>query len=177
MPEVENGASQLGDVVAAVRAASEGVALVTLAELQSRFPDTEIQNLLPSPDYADLKALKGDSETYYFSTLSMSESYAQYLFRVEEKNPLRMVAETVREDSRIYPRPTPLRSFQEPPFNLSEEELRSMLDRFGPGTGTEDIRSGAASNGVLYLYSSLYLEPGHAEGLIEWNEVERWNNP
>lgn len=139
--------------------------------------ETSIAELLPHPDYTDVRRLDGESDSYFFSTLSVTESYARYLYRVEEKNPLRLIADTVREESRIYPRPTPLRYFKEPPFRLSDGELEALVAQFGPDTGTADIAAFPASNGELYLFSTDHLEKVHGESLVEYYEVERWQNP
>jgi hypothetical protein len=173
--EAENAAR--ASLVEIVRADSAAIRLTTRTSLEARFPDAQVSDLIPCGDYSDVQRLDGESEAYYFSTLSITESYARRLFRIEERNPLRLIAETVREESRIYPRPTAARSFQESPFSIAEAEIFELVGRFGPETGTEDIRAHKASNGALYLYSIAHLTQAHAEGLIEYEEIDRWNNP
>ncbi len=185
----ETGNKDFGpELIEVIRKSSEAARLETKAHLLELFPEADVDLSLGvdgessgdgscSSDYSDLRILSGSEDAYYFSVLSMSETYARYLFRIEEKNLPRLVADTVREESRIYPRPTPARTFSSAPFSISEPELLKIIDLFGSDAETEDLRSYRASNGALYLYSSRYFEPVHAESLVEWDEVERWNNP
>lgn len=126
---------------------------------------------------SDLKRMDGREETYFFSDLGMTRSYAAYLFRLEEKDLVGLVLETVREDSRVYPRPTPLDFFRAPPFGLGPEQVEDILSRIRERGDCTDIRESRASNGARYLYSTLHLSPGHAEALTEWNEVGQAENP
>lgn len=125
----------------------------------------------------DLKRMDGRGETYFFSDLYMTRAYAAYLFRLEEKDLEGLVVETVREDSRIYPRPTPLDFFGASPFGLVPEQVEDILARIRERRDCGDIQESRASNGARYLYSTLHLSPGHAEALTEWNEVGQAENP
>lgn len=125
----------------------------------------------------DLKRMDGRVETYFFSELAMTRAYAAYLFRLAEKDLVGLVLETVREDSRIYPRPTPLDFFRASPFGLNPEQVEDILSRIRERGDCGDIRESRASNGARYLYSTLYLTVAHAEALTEWNEVGQAENP
>lgn len=160
-----------------IRKDSAGTRLTLLEEIEARYPDAPVRDLLPSRDYSDIRRLDGERGCYYFSVLSITESYARHLYRIEERNPVNLIAETVREESRIYPRPTALKSFREPPFLVPETELSALASRMGTEPETEDIVLVSASNGAPYLYSTRHLEKVHAEALVEYYEVERWNNP
>lgn len=128
-----------------------------------------------APD--DIKMMRGKDGPYYFSELSMTAAYAKHLFRVAEKDPPRLVAETARDESRIYPRPASLGSLLEPPFSLSADELARALAEIAERPEYADIRRCAASNGDEYVYSDAHLSPAHAESLAEWASVGEKDNP
>lgn len=163
----------------AIRKDSGAFAVSSRDRLEALFPGAEVDSLLAgaASDLPDIARIAGASTVYYYSTASMTESYATNLARVEEKDPLNLVAQTVRDDSRIYPRPTALKSFHEAPWRLGQTEMASVLLKLGREAGVEDIQSCTASNGAVYLYSTKFLTPDHATGLTEYYEVERWNNP
>jgi len=169
----------VADLAKIVREDSARALLTRDSLLRGTYPDADISALLAEPgtEYSDLAKIEGKADLYRYSTLSMSESYARHLARIEDKDPLRLVAETVRDNSRIYPRPTKALSFSEPPFMLSPSDLAPILLRLGREEGTADILSCKTSNGILYLYSNTYLTDAHAQGLAEYFEVERWQNP
>ncbi len=170
-------------LVAAIRAASSEIRLTRLSELASSFPEAAaapggLARLLEESGAADLRRMAGEGgEAYYFSADSMTEAYALHLFRVEERDPVRLVADTVRDESRVYPRPTDLRVFSEPPFSLPEREVSEVLARIAMRPDTADIKTLRASNGAPYLFSDRYLDPAHAASLVEWIEVLQKENP
>ncbi len=125
----------------------------------------------------DLKERKGkDGLSRYYSSLAMSEAYATLLIRKEE-NPLLMMAEVIRENSAVYPRPIPLAIFMEPPFDLTHEEILECLRKMGGQTEYQDIAQTTTSIGTIYLYSNQHLEPDYASMLAEWLDVGQANNP
>jgi hypothetical protein len=166
------------EIVAAIRAESAATRLVTKAELEKRFPGSDIAaTLYEAVDSADVLVIEGSRADYYFSSLSMTENYATYLARLAENDPLRLVADTVRDESRIYPRTTALSTFAEAPFLMPPWKVREIVDRLAGNPEFSDIQSCAASNGAVYLYSTQYLDRAYAEGLTEWNEVGKAMNP
>ncbi|HWR11352.1 MAG TPA: hypothetical protein VN445_06000 [Rectinemataceae bacterium] len=169
------------------RAESADGRLTSLSALASRFPPPEELREVPGfsiasaiaevPDADDLKKIEGSSGLWYFSETSMTGAYALHLLRTEEKDPLRLIAETVRDESRIYPRPTDLMFFTDPPFSMNEKELRQALGGMELRPDMRDIRRCVASNGAMYLYSTQYLGETLAETLAEWIEVGQRQNP
>lgn len=178
MSEEEKKAVDPAQIVAAIRAESAATRLVTRKELEERFPDTEISSRLAGArDSADVMYIEGAKGVYYFSTLSMTESYATYLARLAENDPLRLIADTVRDESRIYPRTTAISVFGEVPFLMPPWKIKDLVASLGSNPEFADIQSCAASNGAVYLYSTKYIDKAYAEGLTEWNEVGRTLNP
>jgi hypothetical protein len=125
----------------------------------------------------DLKPICSKSGTwFYYSSLFMSEPYARILLHKQE-GAADLIANTVREDSDRYPRPTPLDVFKEAPFDLSQEELLSCLEGMSQREEFQDIRKVSSSVGHVFLYSSKYLDRDYALMLSEWIDVGQFENP
>jgi hypothetical protein len=140
------------------------------AEASSIFEETLQRN-------EDLRERKGkDGLSRYYSSLTMSEAYATLLARKEE-DLLLMMAEIIRENSAIYPRPVPLAIFMESPFDLSQEEIVECLEKMGQQAECQDIAQTTTSIGTIFLYSSQHMDPDHASMLAEWLDVGQANNP
>jgi len=125
----------------------------------------------------DIRMMRGTLDTYYFSDRSITESYAKHLFRLAERDPARLIADTTRDESKTYPRPTPTTTFTDPPFNMADAELEAALAAMATDPQYKDICRVQASNGDAYLYSSEHLTEGHAAGLAEWASVGEKENP
>jgi len=125
----------------------------------------------------DLRERKGQGGvSRYYSSLAMSETYATLLIR-KEGDFLLMMAEVIRENSAIYPRPVPLDIFMEPPFDLAREKIFECLKKMGEQAEYRDIAQTTTSVGTIFLYSSRHLDPDHASMLAEWVDVGQANNP
>ena len=110
-----------------------------------------------------------------FSIRHLSESYARLLTRKE--SPLLLMAETVRENSALYPRPLPLDIFEEPPFELSDDEIQACLKQMADDPDFRDIACTTSSAGTIFLFSTRHLEPGYAAFLAESLDVMVIHNP
>jgi hypothetical protein len=125
----------------------------------------------------DLRQAAGrDGFIHYYSNRTMTDAYAGILF-LKQDDPLRMMAETIRNNSRIYPRPIPLNTFAESPFDLTREEIEACLQRMAGDETYRDIARTQTSIGTHFLYSTLHLEPDHASMLAEWYDVGQAQNP
>ena len=124
----------------------------------------------------DLKELPGeDGVPRYYSDQFMSETYARILSG-KEGDPLQLIAEIVRENSALYPRPVPLHTFQDAPFGLTETELQACLEQMAGRDTYKDIGQTITSWGTAFLFSSLHLDPAHTSMLAEWYDVGRFHN-
>ncbi len=106
-----------------------------------------------------------DGKTYYHYRPLLSSSYARILSA--QGNPLEQLRDTVRENSRVYPRPVALELFQNPPFNMTAEQLEEILHRLADDGDSQDIRYTQTSVGSIYLYSRKYLTDEYADFLAE----------
>lgn len=167
-----------------VRDNSIEVRLTNAEEFLEEPINLEAEEIIPSinelrerEENEDICTIKGTKSIYLYSEEHISHNYANSLARVEEKDLLKLVAETVREESKLYPRPTPSRTFTLKPFNITKEELKEILSQLKTKEEYEDIKEVRASNGALYLYSERHMTKIYANSLAEWDEVERHENP
>jgi hypothetical protein len=132
------------------------------------------QTLLENQDIHEIPGRKGAS--HYYSERSMSGTYAGIL-ALKSENPLWLIAEVVRENSRVYPSPVPLVRFREAPFDLSPAIMSECLAALRDEEEYRDIELTTTSAGTTFLYSSLHLSADYAAILAEWMDVGQADNP
>jgi hypothetical protein len=140
---------------------------------------TDFKSLLGEviQENSDLKEIFTENgAAYYYSTRSLSETYAGILITKEE-GPLQVIALVVRDNSKIYPRPVPLDIFTMSPFDLTQKEIQDCLAKIRDQEEYKDIARTTTSVGTVFLYSSRHLEPDYAFTLAEWLDVGQVNNP
>jgi len=113
---------------------------------------------------------------HYYSIENMTERYANILIQ-KEGDPLVLIAEMIRENSKIYPRPTPLDVFAKSPFGFAQEEIFYHIRKMAEQEEYQDIQQTTTSIGTVFLFSTLYLDPDYATFLAEWIDVGQVNNP
>jgi len=125
----------------------------------------------------DIKVVLDDSgDAFYFSEQFMTGAYARVLL-LKYQGPLKMMAEVIREHSRLYPRPVPLALFQCAPFNLDNDEIVLCLKEMIGKLPYRDIERLTTSIGNVFAYSTDHLDPGYAAMLAEWVDVGLVENP
>ena len=130
-----------------------------------------------SRGYDDLRTVPPlEGSTRYYSIHFMTETYARLLVQ-REGDPLQLIAEIVRENSALYPRPFPLGAFERSPFAMTRGEIQQCLDRMSRLAAYQDIAGTTTSAGNTFLYSTLHLDPGYAATLAEWTDVGQHDNP
>lgn len=127
------------------------------------------------PERAVARIVSWDKVTYYHYKPLLSSSYARLLSA--QNNPVELVRDTVRENSRIYPRPISLGCFEDMPFNLKPEEIETVLKVLHDDPDSQDIRFTQTSIGTVFLYSTLYLEDDYADFLAEQIDVGMDDSP
>ena len=178
-------------ITAMIRESSEAGHLISESEILRRVagqhlfisqpgdPAEEAGNIIKkvvdgNEDIQELTAQDGSRR--YYSSLFLTKAYAMILLQ-KEGDLLRLIAETVRENSAVYPRPVPLDIFRQPPFDLTPQEILKDLERMGVEEEYRDILPTTTSASRVFLYSTLYMEPEHASMLAEWLDVGQFNNP
>ena len=146
-----------------------------VAEGEAATAQAVLQNLVVShPDISLVRSASGDS--FYFSDRFMTCSYAN-LLALREAGFLQMMAEVIREHSRIYPRPVPLSLFESSPFNLSGEQAGAGLKEMKESKLYSDIAQITTSVGNIFAYSTSHLDHRYAAMLAEWIDVGQAENP
>ncbi len=178
-------------IAAMIRQSSEASQLIAESEILRRMADQHLlisQAADPAEEVGDIlkKVVDGSEDLHelaaqdgsrrYYSSHFMTEAYAMILLQ-KLGDHLRLIAETVRENSSVYPRPVPLDIFTQPPFDLTHQEVLNDLERMGAEEEYQDIVPTTTSASRVFLYSTLYLEPEHASMLAEWLDVGQFNNP
>ena len=143
-------------------------------EVPTALDEILVAALTAHPDLVPVEG--GAGERRFYSSQFMTQAYAALLLR-KEGEPLRLIAETVRENSALYPRPLPLGAFEQPPFSLTREEILSCLRRMAGDDAYRDIARTRTSAGNEYVYSTAHLEADHAASLAEWIDVGQYDNP
>ncbi|MDO4937275.1 MAG: hypothetical protein Q4E62_05095 [Sutterellaceae bacterium] len=125
--------------------------------------------------YGVARLVSWDKVTYYHYKPLLSASYARLLSA--QNNPAELVRDTVRENSRIYPRPIAIGCFEDMPFNLKPEEIETVLEVLNNDPDSQDIRFTQTSIGTVFLYSNKYLEDDYADYLAEYIDVGMDESP
>ena len=134
--------------------------------------------LLDDERYADLRSVSNvRGSRYLYSEDHMTTTYANVLARAEASDPLGTIVTTVREESRIYPRPTTLTTFAAPVFNINAGDLERYANEIVSQPEYADIKLVRASNGAIYLYSQQFLNADWVKTTVEWEEVGKYQNP
>lgn len=134
-----------------------------------------IKKLKESESAKDIDIIIGKIEVYFYSKDYISNTYRDMLFNLKEKNIEEVIVEIVRNESKIYPRPTSLDIFRLAPFK--RDDIDNLLEEILKNKKYMDIKIVQASNGAKYLYSDIHMTLGHAKGLCEWVEVGQFENP
>lgn len=143
---------------------------------RSAYSPDEIQK---DPRYEDIKTVTaGTGEMFFYSTRHISDYYALVLARVAAKDACVLIAETVRDESRIYPRPTCIMLFLERPFSVKEDDLEAVVRNTLERPEFSDIKAMIhPATGAVYLYSNKYLDGERAFMKMDYEEVIRPANP
>ena len=136
-----------------------------------------IDELKEKEEFNDIRVVKREGSIFLYSEDFISNNYAKMMIMVEEKDLRKLIANTVREESKAYPRPTGVKLFSYDPFKLSLDDLKQVLKQMESMEEYRDIKQVQTSNKKLYLYSERFMTRQHAKSLAEWIEVGRFNNP
>ena len=172
-------AETLEMLVLKVRAASRTGTVIQLSKV---WPGPEndfigLSQVQGGTEFRDIKLIGESGQTYVYSELHMTRSYAEAAALACDTDVCHMIAETVRRDSRTYPRPTPVAVFEAPPFLLPRDTISKAVEEISGIGAYSDIRLLRTSDESLFLYSSFHMNPGHAQSVAEWIAVGQLQNP
>jgi len=94
-----------------------------------------------------------------------------------DKDLLSSIAEMVRQNSALYPRPIPLSLLATSPFELTQREIQACLQEMKDQEPYKDIAQTTTSLGSVFLYSTRHLDGDYASMLAEWLDVGQFDNP
>jgi hypothetical protein len=154
-------------------------ALTPLNAMFRLFPDlkpvkicsllNEMQTQVPYRDIKTVSAFSG--EMYLYCELHITDKYAALLVRSAVNDACSTIAEMVREDSRIYPRPTRISIFTSQVYGIPPATLQPCIVRVLNSPEYSDIRKLVHPESESeYLYSNLHLNEEHAYSLMKWLE-------
>ncbi len=125
--------------------------------------------------YQDIKQLTGPTGlAYLHSDTTMTHNYANLLARIETNDTCALIAETVREESQIYPRPTKVELFYAPIFKIDPDQMEMVVEQTLKRPEYQDIKKVVASTQAVYLYSAKYMVAPQVERWVQYQEVERF---
>lgn len=148
--------------------------LVEPVEIKEEELDNKIQEILGIEKYSDIQWIKGKENSYLYSDQYIVTVYAEKMVSRLENDIYGLIANSVRRDSKIYPRPTPYKEFYLAPYKLTHEELANVLKEMEQIEEFKDIKLIYASTNELYIYSDLFLSEVYASSLAEWLEVGQY---
>lgn len=174
-------AQKTAELLDLIRQHSHRGELVKITDLSfdEDFPDEDREEVLARLQaIEEIKRLEAsDGRVFLYSSVLMVDKYANILLQREENDPKLLIAETVREESKLYPRPTPVSIFTLAPFKIPQQILDTVIaELVADEEDYADIKESVASTGTRFLYSERHLEKQYAEYLIEWQEVGQYEN-
>jgi hypothetical protein len=170
-----------------VRADSQDrVKLTPAGDLQELIPEQErykiaaiLKGMQEEATYADIKMITASNgHVFFYSDWHMSNYYALALSRAAAKDHCATIAAMVRDESRIYPRPTCVQFFMEDLFGIPPCDLKAIVEEMLKKPEFSDIKKIVhPATGGVYLYSDRHLKQHMAAVLVDWQEVGRDANP
>jgi hypothetical protein len=175
-------------LASAIRSDSrDGVRLTPVSEIYAMAPDTDpaiidvlLKGMPSEARYADIRKIKAvDGAVYYHCETYLTESYAVTLLLAMAGDHLATIAETIREESRIYPRTTNTAIFRDQQvYGIPPEDLDTVLWRLLRDPEYADIkRIVHPVTRAIHLYSETYIAEASAWAMMDWEEVGRASNP
>jgi len=163
------------------------IALTPVDDIYAQAPDTDpkiidvlLKGMQAEARFADIKTVTDSNGNVYFhSDKYLVDSYAVTLLMAMAGDYSATIAETVREDSKIYPRTTNVAIFREQQvYGIPPNELEVFIEDILRKPEYSDIKQIVhPSTGAVHLYSDRYISEDSAWAMMDWEEVGRANNP
>lgn len=110
---------------------------------------------------------------YLHAQYILSVPFAKLLLRTQANDPKHLIAEAVRENAELWPRPTPASFFSDTPlFGMTAAQVTGFIADIMADMVYADVKLVTASNGAVYLYSDRFMEEPVALRMAEWVEVD-----
>ena len=175
-------------LASAIRADSrDNVKLTSVGTLYALAPDADpaitdaLLELMPAEArFADIKKVTASNgNVYYHSDRYLVGSYAVTLLLAMSGDHCATIAETVREESRIYPRTTNAAIFREQQvYGIPPADLEAIITDTLRRPEYADLRRIVhPATGAVHLYSGRFISDDRAWAMMDWEEVGRADNP
>lgn len=172
----------------AIRADSLNVVKLTpLGALYALAPDTDakivdalLKGMQTESRFSDIKTVTASNgDVYFHSDKYLVGNYAVTLLMAMAGDHCVTIAETVREESRVYPRTTNVNIFREQQvYGIPPDDLEAIVADTLRKPEYADIRKIVhPSTGSVHLYSDRYINEERAWEMMDWEEVGRAANP
>lgn len=153
--------------------------LTTLRALYDLWPELQtaqvcalLNEMQAQPAYRDLKTISSLSgELFLYSELHMTGNYAALLVKAAMNDACATIVSTVREESRIYPRPTKISVFSSHAYGIQAASLQPCIVKILNNPLYFDIRKMVhPDTEAVYLYSTQHLTEEQASTMMRWLE-------
>ncbi|MEI7670962.1 MAG: hypothetical protein WCK00_02495 [Deltaproteobacteria bacterium] len=172
----------------AIRADSrDNVKLTPIGALYAMAPDADpaivdtlLKEMRTDARFADIQIVTASNgDVYFHSDNYLVGNYAVTLLMAMAGDHCVTIVETVREESRIYPRTTNAAIFHEQQvYGVPPGDLEAVITDILQRSEFADIkRIVHPSTRAVHLYSDRYITEGSAWAMMDWEEVGRANNP
>lgn len=155
------------------------ISLTPLNAIYALWPELQtvkicsILNEMPAQEcYADVKTVSACSGALYlYCDRHITDKYAVLLARTAVNDTCTAIAQTVREESRIYPRPINITAFTSQIFGIPPASLQPCIVRVLNLPEFSDIRKLVhPDTQAVYLYSNQYINEDQAFSVMKWLE-------
>ena len=175
-------------LASAIRADSLNlVKLTPLGALYALAPDTDtkivdalLKGMQTEARFADIRMVTASNgDVYFHSDKYLVGNYAVTLLMAMAGDHCATIAETVREESRVYPRTTTVKIFREQQvYGIPAIEVEAIVAEMLRKPEYADIKKIVhPTTGAVHLYSDRYIREDQAWAMMDWEEVGRANNP
>jgi hypothetical protein len=175
-------------LASAIRADSrDKIKLTPVSALYALAPDTDpkivdalLRGMQSEEGFADIKTVTASTgDVYFHSDHFLVGNYAVTLLMAMAGDHCATIAETVREESRIYPRTTNVAIFREQQvYGIPPAELEAIIVDLLRKPEYADIKKIVhPTTGAVHLYSDKFIREDQAWAMLDWEEVGRANNP
>ncbi len=160
-------------------------ALTPLCTMFAQFPEitpvkvcSMLNEMQTQTHYRDIKTVSSTSgELYLYCDAHITEKYATMLVKSAVSDACQTIVDTVREESRLYPRPTKVSAFASQVYGIPPTTLHPCIVRVLNSTEYADIRKLVhPETEAEYLYSNLHMTEEQAVALMKWMEDGRKPN-
>lgn len=155
-----------------IRSRSAAALVTAHAQLASEVENADelLAQMPQDPQCEDIVSRTGAKDTYYYSSVNMSDNYAMIAQLIEDRDLCVMFAEMVRFNARIYPSATPLRYFQRSPYGLAPDEIEQTWKTMQGRPEFADIEELTNNQNERFLFSTQYLTRRYAKAISDVDE-------